>query len=108
MPCFLRGAAVPCIVLGPGSLLAEDRFFDSNGVRIRYVEQVPANPSFSCMAVRFHYFGGERGVGPVLEQHFDRRRATRRRSEHQRRLSPGSFGFTSAPFSSHTGVAARG
>lgn len=34
-----EGVAILCLLLIPGTGFAQDRFFDSNGVRIRYVEQ---------------------------------------------------------------------
>ncbi len=40
----LRCAAVLCLVLVPGLTFAQDKFFDSNGVSIRYVEQGQGQP----------------------------------------------------------------
>src|SRR4030095_13900099 len=34
-----RAATIICLVLGPAHALAQDQFFDSNGVRIRYTDR---------------------------------------------------------------------
>jgi pimeloyl-ACP methyl ester carboxylesterase len=46
------GVALLCLLLVPATALAQDKFFDSNGVRIRYVEQGIGDP-----IVLIHGFG---------------------------------------------------
>ena len=41
---FLSGAAILCVVLTPSAAFAQDKFFDSNGVQIRYLELGAGDP----------------------------------------------------------------
>ncbi len=41
---FLRCFVILCVVLPPTTVHAQDKFFDSDGVRIRYVEQGSGEP----------------------------------------------------------------
>ena len=44
MPRFVALLAVICAAMLPTTALAQDKFFDSNGVRLRYVEQGQGQP----------------------------------------------------------------
>ena len=63
--------AVGCLLLVPTAALTQDKFFDSNGVRIRYVEQGSGDP-----IVLLHGDGGslngwiDSGVLPNLAQNY--------------------------------------
>jgi hypothetical protein len=60
MHSFSRHAAIAilCIFLAPVTGFAQDKFFDSNGVRIRYVEQGNGDP-----IVLIHGFGVTHSLG---------------------------------------------
>ena len=67
----IAAIAIVCLLLGPTVALTQDRFFDSNGVRIRYVEQGSGDP-----IVLLHGDGGnlngwiDSGVLPNLAQNY--------------------------------------
>jgi hypothetical protein len=44
MSCCVKWASALVAVLMPALVPAQDRFFDSNGVRIRYIEQGSGQP----------------------------------------------------------------